>query len=50
MAQEAYKKLIANETSPEQKISIRSSLLNYCRHDTLAMTEIAKKFLKGLNS
>jgi hypothetical protein len=50
MAQEAYKKLIANETSPEQKISIRNSLLNYCRHDTLAMTEIVKKFLKWLNS
>jgi hypothetical protein len=50
MAQEAYKKLILNEVSLEQKISIRNNLLNYCRHDTLAMTEIVKKFSERLNS
>jgi len=50
MVQGAYKILIANETSPEQKISIRNSLLNYCKHDTLAMVEIVKKFSEGLNS
>jgi hypothetical protein len=50
MAQEAYKELILNEVSLERKVSIRNSLLNYCRHDTLAMTEIVKKFSEGLKS
>jgi len=50
MAQETYKKLILNEVSSEQKVSIRNSLLHYCRHDTLAMTTIVKKFSEGLNS
>jgi hypothetical protein len=50
MAQDAYKKMMANENNPEQRASIRNSLLNYCRHDTLAMTELVKKFSEGLNS
>jgi len=45
-AQQAYLEAIAPGTPPSRRAEIERDLLAYCRHDTLAMVEIAR-FLEG---
>jgi hypothetical protein len=40
MAQEAYLESIHADTSPERRQAIRSSLLEYCRRDTLGLVRV----------
>ena len=41
-AQEAYKEILSSETSADDKIAIKKSLLAYCERDTLAMISLAR--------
>lgn len=45
-AQQAYLEATAPATTAERRASLRSSLLEYCKHDTLAMVTVAR-FLEG---
>jgi len=41
-AQQAYVEAISVDTQKERREAIRSSLLKYCKHDTLAMAIVVQ--------
>jgi hypothetical protein len=43
-AQDAYRVIIDPHASAERRAQLESDLLAYCRHDTLAMVEVARYF------
>ena len=45
-AQIAYEEMIDAGTSPERKAELRQQLLEYCKHDTLAMVRLHEKCLE----
>jgi hypothetical protein len=41
-----YLRMIEGSTSPEEKERIKTNLLTYCGHDTLAMLRIREELLQ----
>jgi hypothetical protein len=46
-AQNAYVEAIAPTTSEARRAALRRALLDYCRHDTLALVRLVEFFAKG---
>jgi hypothetical protein len=43
-AQSAYLEAIATGTAPARREALRRALLDYCRHDTLALARLVEFF------
>ena len=43
-AQDAYRAIISPDTTDDRRVTLMADLRAYCRHDTLAMVEIARFF------